>query len=366
MAPRVVSARPSTTRPVKSVLACALAACLATANPALAQSTAATLRGHVAGASAGTKVTATNTANGAVRSTQSAADGSYTLVGLEPGIYRVEAGGASQVVKLSVAANPTLDLGGANAAAPAAPGTAQLATVTAVGSALPDVKVSEVGQVVDLHRIETTPQLTRNFHEFADSVPGMVFSQDSSGNTSLRGGGQNNSGTNVYIDGVGQKSYVKEGGVSGQFSSPGNPFSQLAIGEYKVITSNYKAEYGQISSAAVTAVTKSGTNEFHGEAFFRYTDNEMRARTLGEIQPGRDKTDEGPSKDYGFAIGGPIVKDRAHFFFSYEAKRFDIPATVVPGVDLPPGTLPAEIESQYGPISKGFDEDLYFAKIDWE
>src|SRR2546429_5830805 len=53
--------------------------------------------------------------------------------------------------------------------------------------------------------------------------------------------------SNVYVDGVGQKNYVKEGGVSGQFFSQGNPFPQLAIGEYKVITSNYKAEYDQIS-----------------------------------------------------------------------------------------------------------------------
>src|SRR5256884_793690 len=49
--------------------------------------------------------------------------------------------------------------------------------------------------------------------------------------------------SNVYVDGVGQKNYVKEGGVSGQFNSQGNPFPQLAIAEYKVITSNYKAEY---------------------------------------------------------------------------------------------------------------------------
>ena len=275
--------RNRTARPVKSALAVALATCLMASAPAFAQSTAATLRGHVAGAAAGTAVTATNVASGAVRRTTAAADGSYTLVGLEPGTYRVDAGGDSQTVTLSVAATSNLDLAGGAKTGPAT----NLGTVTVKGVALPDVKTSEVGRVVSLQQIQTTPQLTRNFLEFADTVPGMVFSQDSSGKTSLRGGGQNNSSTNVYIDGVGQKSYVKEGGVSGQFSSLGNPFAQLAIAEYKVITSNYKAEYGQISSAAVTAVTKSGTNEFHGEAFYRYTNHDMRARTLGEIQPGR-------------------------------------------------------------------------------
>ena len=82
----------------------------------------------------------------------------------------------------------------------------------------------------------------------------VIFESTGDDSTKLRSGAQNSNGVNVYIDGVGQKSYVKEGGVSGQFATNGNPFAQLAIGEYKVITSNYKAEYGQISSAAVTAV----------------------------------------------------------------------------------------------------------------
>ncbi len=95
------------------------------------------------------------------------------------------------------------------------------------------------------------PQITRNFLEFADTVPGLDLHRErSSGQTSLKSGGQNTSAVNVYIDGVGQKNYVKEGGVSGQFDTQGNPFPQLAIGEYKVITSNYKAEFDQVSSAA--------------------------------------------------------------------------------------------------------------------
>src|SRR5205814_1852195 len=63
----------------------------------------------------------------------------------------------------------------------------------------------------------------------------------------------------VYIDGVGQKGYVRSGLAGQSDQTQGNPFPQLAIGEYKVITSNYKAEYDQISSAAVTAETRSGT-----------------------------------------------------------------------------------------------------------
>jgi outer membrane receptor protein involved in Fe transport len=149
------------------------------------------------------------------------------------------------------------------------------------------VRTSEVGKTVSLQQIQTTPQVSRNFLEFADAVPGMIFTRDAKGNTSLRGGATNSDGTNVYIDGVGQKSYVKGGGVAGQSGSAGNPFPQLAIGEYKVISGNYKAEYGQVSSAAVTAATKSGTNEFKGETFYRYTNDSMRAMTPAERQPGK-------------------------------------------------------------------------------
>ena len=107
--------------------------------------------------------------------------------------------------------------------------------------------------------------------------------------TQIRSGAQGANAINVYIDGVGQKNYVTPGGITGQDDSRGNPFPQLAIGEYKVISGNYKAEYGQVSSAAVTAATKSGTNEFKGEAFYRYTDEDMRAKTPAERQGGKDK-----------------------------------------------------------------------------
>ena len=224
-----------------------------------AQTADATLRGKAA---ANTEVVAKNIANGVTRRTTASADGSYTLPGLQPGTYIVSAGaGTETTVILSVASTATLDL-----EAPA-PGGAPLAEVTVKAQRLTEVRTSEVGTTVSLHQIETVPQITRNFLEFADTVPGLLFTVNDQGQTSLQSGGQNASAVNVYIDGVGQKNYVKEGGVSGQFDTQGNPFPQLAIGEYKVITSNYKAEFDQVSSAAVTAGTKSGTNEFHGEVY---------------------------------------------------------------------------------------------------
>ena len=350
----------------KTLLAAAIAATLATGagmpTSVRAQTAEATLRGHAA---ANTEVVAKNVATGATRRTIAGPDGSYALPGLQPGTYNVEAGpGTQATVTLTVASTATLDLLGATAEA-----AAPVEEITVRARRLVDVRTSEVGSTVSLHQIETVPQLTRNFLEFADTVPGLVFSVNNQGQTSLQSGGQNASAVNIYIDGVGQKNYVKEGGVAGQFATQGNPFPQLAIGEYKVITSNYKAEFDQVSSAAVTAGTKSGTNEFHGEAFGQYTSDKLRAESPAE----RSRAIKQPSKDkeFGVSVGGPILKDRMHFFFAYEGKRYDTPVAVTPGVTTLNGApiggfLPAGVNAQFGPAALPFEENLYFGKIDFE
>ena len=265
--------------------------------------------------------------------------------------------GTETNVTLTVASTITLDL------QPQAPAE-ELATVTVKTTRPTEVKTSEIATIVPQVQIETLPQITRNFLEFADTVPGMVFSVDSNGNTSLVGGAQNDSSVNVFIDGVGQKNYVQQGGVAGQFFTQGNPFPQLAIGEYKVITSNYKAEYDQITSAAVTAETKSGTNEFHGDAFGTFTGQNVRAETPAEVHAGH-KTPTS-DKEFGAAFGGPIIKDVLHFFVTYEGKRFDTPIAVTPSNSPGAPYLPADVAAQLGPASLPFKEDLYFGKLDWE
>jgi outer membrane receptor protein involved in Fe transport len=330
-----------------------------------AQSADATLRGK---APANTDVTARNVATGLTRRAHTGQDGNYTLVGLPPGTYRVEAGpGTEQVVTLNVATTATLNLAGEAVAEVAAPTTEATEEVVVTGRRLNEVRTSEVGNVVSQQQIETVPQMTRNFLEFADTVPGVVFQVDSKGRTFINAGAQNRNGINVYIDGVGQKGYVKSG-LSGQTGdTQGNPFPQLAIGEYKVITSNYKAEYDQISSAAITAITRSGTNSFEGQAFGTYTADNWRAKTPAESDTGIKTPSE--SKEYGASFGGPIIEDKLHFFVTYEGKRYTTPVTVTADHSPPPevlANLPADATSQLGPASIGFEEDLFFAKLDFE
>ncbi len=338
----------------------AMVAALAAPTISWSQSADATLRGN---APSGSDVTAKNVATGATRRTKAGADGNYTLTGLPPGTYRVDAGpGTETTVTVSVASTATLDLvaGGEVAEAP-------MAEVTVVGRRLAEVRTSEVGATVSRHQIETVPQMTRNFLEFADTVPGVAFTVDENGKTSIRGGAQNDNGVNLYIDGVGQKGYVRSG-VSGQAGdTQGNPFPQLAIGEYKVITSNYKAEYDQISSAAITALTRSGTNKFEVQGFGTFSNDNWRARTPGERF--RDLKTPSETKEYGVAFGGPIMQDRMHFFVTYEAKRYLTPKTVTEGGNAPGdivAALPQNALAQLGAASIAFDEDLFFAKVDWE
>jgi outer membrane receptor protein involved in Fe transport len=335
------------------------------AHPGWGQSSFAALRGK---APANAEVTVRNVDTGLTRKTTADADGSYSLVGLPPGTYRIDAGAGTETTAiLTVASTTTLDLqaGGGTAEAPVAEApSGELTTVTVSGTRLPEVKTSEVATTISTVQIETIPQITRNFLEFADTVPGLAFTVDSGGNTSLRGGAQNSSSVNVYVDGVGQKNYVREGGIGGQFFSQGNPFPQLAIGEYKVITSNYKAEYDQITSAAVTAETKSGTNEFRGDVVGSFTADNFRAQTPSESAANRKVASE--DKEFGAAFGGPIIADVMHFFVTYEGKRFTTPIAITSGVTNVESLLPPDVAAQLGPSSLPFDEDLFFGKLDWE
>ena len=352
-----------TRRPQRRALAAAVASCLMMGTPTvLAQSASSNLRGLVSsesGPAANTEVIATNTATGVSRRTQTDAAGRYVLVGLPPGSYIVKAAGNTDTVTLAISSNSELNL------EPATGGVIEEVIVTGTQSAALDVMTSEVGSTISAREIAELPQATRNFLEFADTVPGMAFTMNAQGFMSLRGGATSNDRSNLFIDGVGQKSYVQPGGIAGQGSSRGNPFPQLAIGEYKVITSNYKAEYGQVAGALVTAATRSGTNEFEADAYYRYTDEDLRSERPDEEASG-EKVDS-KTEEYGFAVGGPIIKDRLHYFLAYEYKDIVTPRSVLPDSNATGYVqyLPSDVQSQFGPRDVPFEEDLYFGKLSW-
>lgn len=337
--------------------------------PAQAQSANATVRGTItaagATAPAGTEVVAINRANGSTYRTRTLGDGSYVLIGLNPGSYEIRVGGAStgSLVTLSVGQSATLDLSS---------GTSQLGTVVIEGSAQRQGVIdSQVGTTVSNKMIEAIPQATRNFLSAADFAPGVRFDTDASGNTRLRGGSQNIDAVNVFIDGVGHKNNILRGGLTGQDTSQGNPFPQTAIAEYRVLTQNYKAEFDQVSSVAITAVTKSGGNETHGNVYFNRTGSNWTS--LSPVQ----KQDEAngiaaPSNkqiEGGFSIGGAIKPDTLHYFLAYDGKSIDKPRQLTAmNLDKYPGSpgLVPSIASQQGSFKGQFKEHLLFGKLSAE
>src|SRR5438067_3280325 len=257
-----------------------------TALGALAQSaTTATVRGKVMN-ERGTvlpaaEINAVNTATGFVKTVQSGRDGTYILQGLQPGTYTVVVAAPgfeprNDTITVLVGQSLTADF--------RMTGTAVVnESITVVGTQAVETKTSEAATNVTTQQIESLPQDDRNFLNFAALAPGVRLSSDPQRKT-FAGDAQDPEQTNIFIDGVSTKNDVLLGGTVGQDSSRGNPFPQSAVQEFRVITQNYSAQYDHASSAIISAVTKSGTNDFKGEAFGFYQPKAWVAPTKKNFQ----------------------------------------------------------------------------------
>jgi hypothetical protein len=340
------------------------------AGAAHAQLSTSTVVGKAPDAVAGAAVTAREIDTGFVTRATTGQGGAFSIAGLRPGRYEVtvaEPGGRSvtQVVEVQVGETATLDF----AAAPLPPGAGTtVAEVRVTARRTNEVKTSEVATNVSERQIQSLPQFNRNFLNFAALAPGVRLSGDSFRQV-FYGTGQGNDGTslapnqvNVFIDGVSLKSEIQQGGVVGQDASRGNPFSQLAVKEFRVSTENFKAEYEQASNTIITAVTKSGTNEFHGEVFGLFSDKSMQDKDFITKQQGGQKPDY-EKKQYGAALGGPIIQDKLMFFVGYEGHEETRSFAVVPGTPPPGSGITFNPQMFAGTFSSPFHEDLYFGKL---
>src|SRR6185295_2175466 len=248
-----------------------LAGLLLLAGSAAAQTSTANIRGKVtneqdAGLS-GAEVTAVGTASGFIKTVTAGSDGSFQLAGLTPGEYliTVSASGMEPREKtVTVLIGQNL-----NITFVMTPTTVISESITVVGEQFIDTRTSEAATNVTTQQIENLPQDSRNFLNFAALAPGIRLSSDPLRKT-IAGDAQPAEQTNVFIDGVSYKNDVLQGGVAGQDASRGNPFPQNAVQEFRVITQNYSAQYEKAASAIITAITKSGGNDFKGQAFWFY------------------------------------------------------------------------------------------------
>ncbi len=340
----------------------ALVAALVMAGPVVAAESDATLTGS---APAGTVVTATDNNTGATSSVTAGANGRYVLVGLRPSNYSVTfklPDGTTRTDSAVLPVGQTIEL---NAQADAASGDVQTGVVTVRGRRN-SPRNSEVSTSVSRQQMESLPQNGRNFLNFAALAPGVSVSTDPERKT-FQAGAVNANQVNVFIDGQSQKNQILQGGVSGQDASRGNPFPQLAVQEFKVSTQNFKAEYEQAGSAIITAITKTGGTEFHGTVFGTLQTKDM----IGQPYYVTGDKPDYENTEYGLDIGGPIIKNKLHFYASYEGRKDKRPTDSVnmqnnAAFNTANPTLTQTLANSYnGSFAKDFQQDMIFGKLTW-
>ena len=336
---------------------------MAMTSAAIAQTTTATIRGRVLGESgegvAAADIVATNTASGFTSLAVTQNDGAFSLGGLTPGSYTILVASAAYkeaTEARTVLVGQTIDL-----VFRLTPSSVLSEEITVVGNTYIETKTSEIATNITRDQIERLPQNDRNFLNFAALAPGVLLGNDEF-RKEVKAGAQSSSATNVFIDGVSFKNDVIQGGVVGQDSSRGNPFPQNAVQEFRVITQNYSAEYQKASSAIITAITKSGSNTLSGDLFVYYQD-----KSLVDDNPLTGANPEYERMQYGLSIGGPIVRDKMHFFASYEANNQDREETVALGGNFANNVaLRQQLQQYVGTFVSPFRSDLLFAKLSFQ
>jgi len=299
---------------------CLAALCLI-AVPALAQQQA-SISGRVVDASSlglpGATITVTSQSTGFTRTVVTAETGGYAVPNLEPGIYSIliELPGFTSVrrpdVQLTAGTALTFEFRMDIAA------IEQEVIVTAEAP-LVETTSNQLGGSLSSREIEEIPSNFRNFTALTQLVPGITPNPAAS---TFEGGQVVANGTpsqqNVYlIDGM----YNNDDRLGG---SQGTQVRVVLdnIEEYQVLSNQYSAEFGGGAGAIINMITRGGTNNFNGRAYTYFRDDRFNAR--GHFLPaGAPKPDE-RTLQTGFALGGPVLRDRAHFYFTVERDHEDI------------------------------------------
>jgi hypothetical protein len=296
---------------------------IAGSTPALAQRTTASLRGTVTDASRaivpGATVTVTNKDTGLTRSVTTSSDGVYTVSELPVGRYSMavvlqgfKTATRTDIV-LNVADDRKIDV-------ELAPG-AVTEDVSVVSDATPVKTVGgDVSGVINGQQIRALPLNGRNFLQLATLMPGVsapdflnVKDKGLLGGSDLSVSGGGVTGNLWTVDGANNND------VGSNRTILVYP-SVDAIEEFKILRNSYGAEFGQSGGAQINIVTRSGSNKFTGSGFYSGRRDALDA-TNYFLEKANQPKDELNRNDYGYTIGGPIVKNKAQFFFSQEWNR---------------------------------------------
>jgi Carboxypeptidase regulatory-like domain/TonB dependent receptor len=261
------------------------------------------------------KISAINDATGAARVTQTSASGdygfpdlpvgSYTLTFELPGFKKDVHKNITLDVNQVITLNMTMQLGAAQ----------EIVDVTSEAP-LVDTTSTQLGAVVNNRSVNELPLNARDTYQFLQLQPGVQSQLGSSGGTFY---GSDDAGAVSVNGGRGRANNfsVNGGDANDQFVNlPTIQPTPDAIEEFRVISNTFDAEYGRNSGAVVNVITKSGTNQWHGDVYEYFRNTVLNAQGyFNTIKPQENQN------QFGGTFGGPILKDRTFFFVSYEGRR---------------------------------------------
>jgi len=321
--------------------------------PVYGQLNTATLTGTVTdltgGVLPGVTVTVTEVETGQIRTTITGDEGRYQASSLAVGTYQV----AAELVGFQTLIQDGIQLtvGGQRVLHfVLSPGNISERVTVMASAALVETTTTSVGGLVDDQQISDLPLNGRDYVQLATLQVGVFKSRLGREYNVHRG-----SGTQLSINGArtDQNLFIQDGTNTNDFFNmtpggvTGDSLGVEAIKEFRVITHNFPAEYGQAGGAVITTVSKSGTNEFHGNVFEFHRNSALDARNFfdrdGSDPLVRSKPPNFVKNQFGFTIGGPIVQDKTFFFGSYEGLRQRLGLSdefVIPTQEVLQGILP--------------------------
>lgn len=313
-------------------------------------------------------VTATNQATGLERTATADSNGNYRIGFLQPGAYRVSASGAGFAV--TPVSNVPVTVGGQTPLdiTLSISGTSVDITVTDESPAVETSRTS-VATTINERAIENLPVSGRNYLDFATLTPGVIRDQTRTGDLSV--GGQKGTLNNLQVDGADNNNTFFGQAFGRTGVRPPYQFSEESVKEFQVNQNGFSAEFGRAGGAVINVVTKSGTNDLHGGLFWYFRDESLNANAPdvkaqflpGTTTPRGNKRPASQINQFGGRLGGPIARNKAFFFFTYDGQRtnflnvLEVPA--IP-VALQPFFLP-----KLNPYRVDRNQDVYMGKVDW-
>lgn len=356
--------------PLRAYRLCLLVVCfLSISLTALAQSQANTgnIEGRVtdpnAAAVPNVTVTATNLATGLAKNAVTNDEGTYRIVFLPPGAYKVETSGAQGFVPAAFT-NVVVTVGGQtplDIQLAVGNATVAMVDVSAEGQVVETTRTS-ISSVVNERAIQNLPVNGRNFLDFATLTPSVVRDPTRQGDLAV--GGQKGTLNSLQVDGADNNNTFFGQSFGRTGTRPPYQFSEESVQEFQVNQNGFSAEFGRAGGAVINVVTKSGSNQWHGSAFEFFRDEALNSNTPTLTARGA-KRPKSQINQFGATIGGPIKRDRAFFFFAYDGQRSNIPNVVdPPGFFSQPASIQNLLAPKLNTYQIGRDQDVYMVKSD--